>query len=133
MIVLDASVLTGALADDGPVGAVARAELARDAHWVAPDHCVAEVFSALRGLWLGRKITLARVEEALTALEAMELDVVPVRRLLVRMWALRHDVSGYDAAYLVLAEALACPLVTADARLARVPDVRCEVRVALPA
>ncbi|WP_109472316.1 type II toxin-antitoxin system VapC family toxin [Ornithinimicrobium cavernae] len=133
MIVVDASVLVAALADDGPVGGVARAELSHDAHWTVPDHCVAEVFSALRGLWLGRQISPARAESALEALEPFELDVVPTQGLLARMWELRHDVSGYDAAYLALAEASACPLVTADARLVRVPEARCEIRLALPA
>lgn len=132
MIVVDASVLTEAFADDGPVGDRARAELARDAHWIVPDHAVAEVFSAVRGLWLGGEITQERAEAALTALEVIECDVVPVRQLLLRMWGLRHNVSGYDAAYLALAESVGCPLVTADARLARVPDVRCEVRVIRP-
>lgn len=44
-----------------------------------------------------------------------------------------RNVAGYDAAYLAVAEAFDCPLVTADARLSRVPDIRCEVRLALPA
>ena len=32
---------------------------------------------------------------------------------------LRDNVSSYDATYVALAEILNCPLVTADARLAR--------------
>lgn len=60
------------------------------------------------------------------------IEVVPVRLLFERMWQLRGNVSGYDAAYLALTESLDCGLVTSDARLARMPDVRCETRVALP-
>ncbi|MGH8573071.1 MAG: type II toxin-antitoxin system VapC family toxin, partial [Gammaproteobacteria bacterium] len=43
---------------------------------------------------------------------------------------LRDDVSAYDAAYVALAEALDCPLVTRDIRLARSSGhlVRIEVR-----
>jgi predicted nucleic acid-binding protein len=49
------------------------------------------------------------------------------------MWELRADVSGYDAAYVATAETLDCPLVTSDARLARVTGLRCAVRLAIPA
>jgi predicted nucleic acid-binding protein len=50
----------------------------------------------------------------------------PLRR---RMFALRGNLSAYDAAYVALAEALACPLVTRDARIRRAPghDARVEV------
>ena len=36
-----------------------------------------------------------------------------------RAFQLRDNVSAYDAAYVVLAEALACSLLTRDVRLAR--------------
>ena len=49
--------MTNAFTDDGPVGTRARAELVRDAHWAAPEHLVVEVFSAVRGRWLGQKIS----------------------------------------------------------------------------
>jgi predicted nucleic acid-binding protein len=49
--------------------------------------------------------------------------------LLDRMWQLRENVTAYDAAYVALAEALDCPVVTADARLSRAPGLRCTVTV----
>lgn len=132
MIVVDASALTNAFTDDGPVGAHSRAELARDVHWAAPEHLVVEVFSAVRGRWLGRKISKDRSEDALSALAGATIDLVASAPLLPRMWELRSTISGYDAAYVAMAETFGCALVTADARLARVRDVRCEVRVAIP-
>jgi predicted nucleic acid-binding protein len=48
------------------------------------------------------------------------------------MWALRHNMTAYDAAFVVLAETLAVPLVTCDARLARAPGHRAEVEVFPP-
>ena len=133
MIVVDASVLANAFTDDGPVGAHGRAELGRDPHWAAPEHLVVEVFSAIRGRWLGHKISEQRAVDALTAMAAATIDLVAATPLLDRMWELRRNVTGYDAAYLAVAETFGCALVTADARLTRVPDIRCEVRLALTA
>lgn len=132
MIVVDASVLANALTDDGPVGVSGRSELGRDAHWAGPEHLVVEVFSAIRGRWLGGKISEQRAHEALTALATATIDLMAVAPLLERMWRRRSNVTGYDAAYVVAAEVFDCALVTADARLGRVPDLRCELRLALP-
>ncbi len=48
---------------------------------------------------------------------------VPIHRhphqfLLGRVWALRHNLSAYDAVYVALAELLDEPLITHDKRLA---------------
>jgi predicted nucleic acid-binding protein len=50
-----------------------------------------------------------------------------VRRLLPRVWQLRGNLTAYDASYIALAEALDCPLLTADRRLAGAPGVRATV------
>jgi predicted nucleic acid-binding protein len=133
VIVVDASVLANALTDDGSIGSSPRTELARDAHWTAPEHVVVEVFSAIRGRWLSQKITERRARDALDALGSARIDFVPTTPLLARMWQLRENVSGYDAGYLATAEIYECPLVTSDDRLAHVPNLRCEIWVALPA
>jgi predicted nucleic acid-binding protein len=49
--------------------------------------------------------------------------------LLPRIWALRENVTAYDATYVALAEALRCPLLTGDARLAAAPGPRCPMVV----
>ena len=46
-----------------------------------------------------------------------------------RVWDMRENLTAYDAAYVVLAEALNAPLVTTDARLARAPGIRAAVEV----
>jgi len=46
-----------------------------------------------------------------------------------RAYELRANVTAYDAAYIALAELLGCALVTADARLARAPGIRCPVTI----
>jgi len=43
------------------------------------------------------------------------------------VWALRHNITAYDAAYVALAMHLDVPLVTADRRLAAAAAEYCEV------
>ena len=71
--------------------------------------------------------------DALDALGSASIELVSTTVLLPRMWELRANVSGYDAAYIATAESLDSALVTSDARLARVTGIRCAVRLALPA
>ena len=56
--------------------------------------------------------------EALEDLADFPIARYPHQPFLFRIWELRHNVTAYDAAYLALAEALAAPLVTRDAKLA---------------
>lgn len=133
MIVVDASVLVNVLTDDEAPGDVAQAELARDSRWVAPEHVRAETFSAVRGRVLGGKITLARGAEAVDALAALDIQAIAYSTIHRRMWELRENVTGYDAAYVAAAELKNCPLVTADGALARATGPRCEIRLAFPA
>jgi len=133
LIVVDASVLANALTDDGPIGHASRTDLARDAHWAAPEHLIVETFSAVRGQHLGNKISPARAQDALDALATFTVELLSTKQLLPRMWQLRANLTGYDAAYVAAAEALGCPLLTADARLARASGARCEIRAVVPA
>jgi predicted nucleic acid-binding protein len=95
-----------------------RAALA-DEELSAPALLDFEVVSALRGLTLRGHLTAKRAEDALTDFNDLEIRRWPagdgLRR---RAFQLRHNVSAYDAAYVALAEALDCALLTRDVRLA---------------
>lgn len=132
MIVVDASVLTNALIDDGPFGEIARAHLTDDVHWAGPEHLRVEVFSAIRGRALGAQLSAARAIEALETLSSFAIDTIPTSILLSRMWHLRDNVSGYDAGYIAAAETCQCALITADARLANATGPQCEIRLCQP-
>lgn len=74
-----------------------------------------------------------RARAALETLAQIPLRRHPVTALLPRIWHHRHNLTAYDAGYVALAEALDCPLVTFDARLARAPGVSIPVLVPGPA
>jgi predicted nucleic acid-binding protein len=129
VIVVDAGALTAALVDGDRLGESARRELQADSHWVAPALLLIEVTSAVRGLARSGQVGVRRAEGIIRALPDLELDVVDSADLVRRIWALRHNLSAYDAAYVAAAEQRGCPLVTTDARLARASGPRCEIRL----
>lgn len=57
----------------------------------------------------------------------MVVSIAPTGSLLPRMWELRGNISGYDAAYVAAAEAYNCTLVTTDARLSRAGVAHCPI------
>ena len=86
----------------------------------APTLLDFEIVSALRGLTLAGHLSPARAEDLLTDFADLPIQRWPSADVLRRRaFQLRDNVSSYNAAYVVLAEALDCPLVTRDARLAR--------------
>jgi predicted nucleic acid-binding protein len=128
VIVVDASVIVTALADDGADGDRARQRL-RGERLVAPHVIDVEVVSAWRRLAAAGRIDARRAELALRDLVALRLERVRHGPLLERCWELRANVTIYDAAYLALAERLNTTLLTADRRLADAPGRRCPVEV----
>lgn len=118
MIVIDCAATVDALtAVDGTD--VLRTRMT-DEELNAPMLLDVEFVSALRGLVLRRQLTPTRAEDALSDYDDLNIqrwsfDDVLRRRAL----QLRDNLSAYDAAYVVLAEALDCPLLTRDLRLSR--------------
>lgn len=128
MLVVDASVLATALADDGADGDTARGYL-RTQELAAPELIDLEVASVLRRQWSIAKLDLRRAQMALEDLFDLPMLRAPHRPLLGRCWELRDNLSVYDAAYVALAEALDTSLLTADSRLAKAPGINCAVEV----
>ena len=65
----------------------------------------------------------------LEGLADLSLRRYPHDVLLPRMWALRDNLTAYDAVYVALAEALGAPLLTRDRRLANAAGHRARVEV----
>jgi predicted nucleic acid-binding protein len=125
VIVIDASAMVEALVGrdvdvellDALVGEVA-----------APHLLDVEVLSVLRGLALGGKLEPGVAETARRDHFAFTVTRYQTGPLADRIWRLRHRYTTYDAAYLALAEGLAVPLYTCDAKLAA-GGHRAQVRV----
>lgn len=95
----------------------------------APHLLDVEVAQVLRRYAASGELPAERGLEALTDLADFPLHRYSQEVLLPRIWELRHNVTAYDAAYLALAETLAAPLVTCDARLASAPRHAVKVEV----
>ena len=89
----------------------------------APDLINVEVFHALRRLEHRRYLDTDRAGDALSDFALLPIARYPTLDFLPHAWELRHNVTPYDAVYILLADALATPLVTADRHLAQaIPD-----------
>ena len=133
MIVPDASVLANAVGDDGPTGRRIRQILRASAAAAVPDLADVETTAVLRKRWLAKDLSDDRFEFAVRDLVALPFERYPSGPLMQRAFELRANVTPYDATYVALAEALGWTFVTADARLARAPGLRCAVHVVEPA
>jgi predicted nucleic acid-binding protein len=132
VLVVDASVLVTALADDGADGDRARARL-RGQRLVLPGLADLEVASVLRRQIRAGAIAARRADLALQDLAALPARRAPHGPLIARCWELRDNVTIYDAAYVALAEAMQATLLTGDQRLARATGPRCPIEVLAPA
>lgn len=128
MIVVDASVIVTALADDGPDGERHRARLAGE-RLAAPHLLDVEVLSAWRRRAAGGGLDERRMRLARDDLKSLPIRRVPHLPLLERCWELRANLTTYDAVYVALAELIDAPLVTLDARLADAPGPTCSIEL----
>jgi predicted nucleic acid-binding protein len=65
-------------------------------------------------------------------LDQLTIGYAARNELAGRVWELRRNVTPYDAAYLALAEARNCRLVTTDGKLRDCPGRRCDMHVVTP-
>ena len=126
MIVVDASVVAPALADDDEDGDRARERLQGE-RLVAPELLDLEVVAVIRKALFAGVLDECRAAIALADLADLDLERVSHRPLLVRIWELHRNITPYDAAYVALAETIEATLVTADRRLAQAPGPRCQM------
>ena len=121
MIVLDASALIEALLHT-PASRTVDPYLFDPAQTLHAPHLLdIEIAQVLRRYAAHGDISQPAALAALTDLADLPIRRYPHDLLLPRIWALRHNLTAYDAAYVALAEALDAPLLTRDRRLATAP------------
>ena len=129
MIVIDASVLANVVGDDGSDGQRARVAFRNAGDVAAPDLADVETVAVLRKRWMAGTVSDERFAAAVDDLGQLDIDRYPALRFMRRAYELRANVTVYDAAYVALAEALSCELLTADQRLANASGPRCAILV----
>jgi predicted nucleic acid-binding protein len=117
VIVLDASAAVDWLLQTGAGLKIEKRIYSRNESLHSPHLLDLEVAQVLRRMVREGMISAARGEDALDDLVALRISRYPHFLFLPRIWQHRHNLSAYDAAYVVLAETLAAPLITRDARM----------------
>lgn len=83
-----------------------------------PALCDVEFLSALRRLARDGTVSLGRAVEALEDYTQLPIERHGHRALLERVFALRDNLSAFDATYVALAERIRATLLTGDRHLA---------------
>ncbi|WP_026818344.1 type II toxin-antitoxin system VapC family toxin [Arthrobacter castelli] len=123
MIVVDVGVIVELLVNDIEPQRIGAEALA------APYLLDSEVANALRRLVLRSVLTENQGAKAMDGFGELYLERFGARPLLPRMWELRHNLSAYEATYVVLAEVLDLSLVTTDTRMVNATGPGCSIRL----
>jgi predicted nucleic acid-binding protein len=127
VIVIESSAMVDALVDD-PANPNLLALLA-DEELHAPALLDFEVASALRGHMLGGKLDPVRLDQAVEDFSAFQIERHQMTNLLGHLLDLRENFTVHDAAYLVLAQALEAPVVSADTKLKEATRLGIKVQI----
>lgn len=130
MFVIDTSVIVDTFLMEAHAKALRDLLAQHELH--VPDHAYAEVLCALRRLERNDDITSIYAEHCVTALEKMGLVSHSLRPLIQEAWLLRHNITLYDAPFVVLAGELDCALLTHDDKLGRAARDHVQIRRLMP-
>jgi predicted nucleic acid-binding protein len=130
VIVIESSAMVDALVGDRLDPELSDLLATEELH--APALLDFEVASALRGHVLAGKLSEPRLDEALTDFAALRVERYPMTDQLGSVVALRNNFTVYDAAYVVLAQALHAPMVTADIKMLEASRLGVDIRVIRP-
>ncbi len=130
MIVLDASAAIDLLLDTPPHATAFAARIGAAPGGAAAPHLLdVEVGHVLRRLVRQKAVTASRARAALDDLLDLPLVRYGHGPLVHRALDFRDSLTFYDAVYVALAEALAAPLLTRDAALARSAGHRARIEL----
>lgn len=122
-VVVDASAAVELVARTALGHHVATIVRQHTALWVPDGLFDVEVHAVLRRWDLRSVLAPDQVAASRLRLTSLRLRRAAVSNLTERAWQLRSNITFSDACYVTLAEALGCPLLTADLRLASAPNL----------
>jgi predicted nucleic acid-binding protein len=128
VLVVDTSAVVAALVGRPPDRRLAD-RLGTDGDLHAPHLLDVELLHALRRLVRSGALSEDRAADARADFAELTIVRYGHQPLADRAWELRNNLTAYDATFVVLAEVLAAPLVTCDARLARAPGHQAAVEL----
>ncbi len=130
IVVLDASAAVAAFAENTGRGSRLLNRIAEVGEIAVPAHYHVEAANALRGMERGGVLSTEAMLGALRDISDLAVtEHLVVGPVLDRAIEFRANATVYDALYIALAEQLECSVVTADAKLAAIPDARCSIEV----
>ncbi len=129
MIVTDASAILELLLQTGSASAIESRLFEAGESLHAPELLDLEIAQVLRRYASRAQLTESRARASLRVLQGIPIERHGHAQLMPRVWALRENLTAYDAAYVALAEGLGATLITCDARLSRAAGVRAKVEV----
>jgi predicted nucleic acid-binding protein len=129
VIVLDASAAVEVILQTEVGVALTGRLLTSESSLHAPYLLDVEVAQVLRRFTLRREVLPERALQAIEDLTDLPIERYPHRMLLPRIWALRQNLTAYDAAYVALTEILGATLLTRDGRIARASGHSARVEV----
>ena len=129
MIVVDASALLEVLLRTEAAHGIETRLFAPEESLHVPHLIDVEITQVIRRYVAAGDISAERGRSALTDLADFPLQRYPHLQLLPRIWALRNNLTAYDASYVALAEALDAPMITRDHRLATAPGHRARIEL----
>ena len=128
-LVVDASALVAATTTTGAGSQELRDRLLASTNH-APHLIDAELGNVLRRMTLRGALPAGQARAVLASAPGLIDHRYEHRGMLATAaWALRANLTFYDALYVALASSLGAVLVTTDARLSRTPDLPCELDV----
>jgi predicted nucleic acid-binding protein len=129
VIVLDASAAIDWLLQTPAGQQIEKRIYSRHESLHAPHLLDLEIGQVLRRLVREGLLASRRADEVMQDFMDLQVNRYPHHVLLPRIWQLRHNLSAYDAAYIVLAEKLSAPLVSRDSRLSSAPGHGAQVEL----
>jgi predicted nucleic acid-binding protein len=126
MIVVDASVILHVLVDAAVEPHIID-RLESSNGLLAPHLIDLEVINGIRKQLFLKNLTAQHAGAALDDFHSLTIDRRATHMFIDRIWELRSNLTPYDAAYVALAEMVDLPLITRDAKIATVKDLKAPI------